>query len=275
VAGDAVTADLCMRLHTAARRYCDEQYDHWMKEYARLGDFGGWDPASGEYTEKGLATFPRYQVIDAIRVDLMRHSGRNFASLDEARALFVNASGAWSMFTETDEAISRKAMDEEREKFAEFVSRFSTDALYDFDLLTFKRTLTEEESERLRARMQQIWAVPVNGHWYPLSDTDCPDVEAFQREPFAQGVPNHALAGSFERHGVSRIYELWESSADFQIDVDLIDPGSAGFEEMFACSDDMGWVIYVSHEATITIGGWLLTDVKRQWPDWERHKIRW
>jgi hypothetical protein len=275
VANDAVTADLCMRLHTAARRYCDEQYDHWADEYWSLGDFGGWDPASREYTEKGLATFPRYQVIDTIRVELMRHTGRNFASLDEARELFVNASGAWSKFTETDEAIFRKAMDEEREKFAEFVSRFPTDALYDVDLLPFKRTLTEDESKGLRARLLQIWSVPENGHWYPLSDTDCPDVMAFEREPFAKGMPNHALAGSLERHDVSRIYELWESSADFEVDVNLIEPGSAGFDELIACSGDMDWIIYVSHESTITIGGWLLADVKRQWPGWERHKIRW
>jgi hypothetical protein len=34
----------------------------------------------------------------------------------------------------------------------------------------------------------------------------------------------------------------------------------------------MDWLIYASHESSITVAGdWLLEAVKAEWPEWEQH----
>ena len=39
--------------------------------------------------------------------------------------------------------------------------------------------------------------------------------------------------------------------------------------EGYWCSQDMDWIVYASHESSITIGGWLLDEVERVWPNWK------
>lgn len=36
-------------------------------------------------------------------------------------------------------------------------------------------------------------------------------------------------------------------------------------------SSEFNWILYVPHESSITADGWLLGEIKRQWPDWNQH----
>ncbi len=36
-------------------------------------------------------------------------------------------------------------------------------------------------------------------------------------------------------------------------------------------SRSLDWIVYASHENSITVGGWMLAEVKRAWPEWECH----
>ena len=62
-----------MALHTAARRYCLERYVFWAERYAEIVRRGADRKLDGYcYTREALATFPRYNVQSAIRVELER-----------------------------------------------------------------------------------------------------------------------------------------------------------------------------------------------------------
>jgi hypothetical protein len=47
-------------------------------------------------------------------------------------------------------------------------------------------------------------------------------------------------------------------------------------DETFYCNDNVDWLIYFSHEKTITIGGKTLLDkLKADWHDWDKYKDPW
>lgn len=46
-------------------------------------------------------------------------------------------------------------------------------------------------------------------------------------------------------------------------------------KEGFWTSGNMDWIIYASHDGTITFGGeWLINELKSSWGDWKSH-IAW
>lgn len=62
-----------LALHTAARRYGLERHAYWCDRYAAIARRGGDRQRDGyHYTAEALATFPRHNVLNAIRVELER-----------------------------------------------------------------------------------------------------------------------------------------------------------------------------------------------------------
>jgi len=49
--------------------------------------------------------------------------------------------------------------------------------------------------------------------------------------------------------------------------VSLFQPYYNGAEGYWS-SDGLDWIIYASHESSVTVGGWLLEEVKQAWSDW-------
>ena len=64
------------QLHVAARRYCTDRFQYWAEQYQRLVEAGR-DRRGSAYTPEAYRTFARYQVLDAIRVDRERLTGRD------------------------------------------------------------------------------------------------------------------------------------------------------------------------------------------------------
>jgi hypothetical protein len=76
-------------------------------------------------------------------------------------------------------------------------------------------------------------------------------------------------------HDVRRVLQLIEGGGDPnegmpQVEMDLEDfyPSHKGLEQYWT-SEAMDWIIYSSHEHSITIGGdWLVSGIQREWPGW-------
>lgn len=151
-------------LHTAARRYCGDRVVLWTDRYAALQAQeaterrrrGLPEPATYTYSAEALATFPRYQVLQAIQWAVEAFTPADFASLADARELLAAAGEtAESIFTRPPNGeIERQAMGEERTLFAEYVRGLSEDELAQVEPLPFRRTLTAEESKRVLERTQ-------------------------------------------------------------------------------------------------------------------------
>jgi hypothetical protein len=75
--------------------------------------------------------------------------------------------------------------------------------------------------------------------------------------------------------GIERVWELREYGPEYEIDLWLLEPSYTGAEG-FWTPDDMDWLIYASHESTITVtGSWLLPRIQAHWPAWRAHVTPW
>jgi len=63
-----------------------------------------------------------------------------------------------------------------------------------------------------------------------------------------------------------------ESSAEYEQEISAFRPTYGFNGEGFWCCKQMDWVIYASHENSITFGGeWLINKVKGAWSNWESY----
>ena len=260
-------------LHTAARRYCMDRISMWHNRYAKLASAGqDREGVIGKYTPEALATFPRYNVLEAILAEIERSVPSDFRSMDEIRDRFLLAGQtAESMFTQPpNEQIALRVMSEERQLFCDYVRGLTSGDLRSVQPLPYQRVLSESESEGLRAKLKGRWRA-CDGYWHPLSLEDMPpDVIAFQARYFDKEVGAVTFRRILADRGINRVWELREWEPDYEIDLELLDPVHAEVEQYYT-SRELDWLVYVSHESSITFAGaWLIKAVQDAWPNWEQ-----
>lgn len=271
-------------LHTAARRYCEDRAAWWSARYddlrrsesAERERRGIPEPATYTYSDEALGTSPRYQILYAIQVAVEMFTAADFDSLDQARALLAAAGeSAESIFTRPPkEGAERLAIDEERLLFMQYVRQVSLEELAHVDPLPYRRTLTSEESQLLRQSLKPRWGVE-NFYWFPLDrPDDVPppeDAVALDAEPFFDPDVQARLRAVLETLGVARLWELreFDTDADCEIDLGLFVPTYTGAEG-FWTDRTLGWLVYASHESSVTAAGaHLLPTFREAFPEWE------
>lgn len=63
-------------------------------------------------------------------------------------------------------------------------------------------------------------------------------------------------------------------SGEYEVDLELLELGPAGPPvEAYWTSGTLDWLLYISHEDSVTIAGdWLVAAVKEVWPEWDQHR---
>jgi hypothetical protein len=156
-------------------------------------------------------------------------------------------------------------MSDERATMEAALIRVDGSTLQDVQPLPYRRVLQEDESTEIRSRIRDRWRVDVNSYWYPLTSERPADVEAFEAPWLLHEVPTAVLQGILLRRGVSRIWEVREGGPDYAIDRALFEPEYNG-QEGYWTSEALDWIVYASHESSLTVGGWLLDEVRSVWP---------
>lgn len=252
-------------VHTASRRYCMERWSFWMDRYSQRS-------ISAQHPE-AEDLYPRYHVMDAILADIEGVLPHDVNSVEELRGLLIVAGQtAESMFTHTLSDIAARAMQEERDLFCQYVRTLSSRELTAIEPLPYRRTLSNEEHGFLWAQMRARWEMREGHCWHPLMVLDLPyNVIAFQQAWFVDAVPPAALRRILGAHGVTRVWELREFGPEYEIEVADMEPDYTGAEGYWT-SGTMDWLIYASHESSITVAGkWLIEAVKAAWPGWDQH----
>jgi hypothetical protein len=168
-------------LHTAARRYCLERYAYWCDRYLEITrDGGGRQPDGYHYTPEALSTFPRYNVLNAIRVEVERMDPTEFTDLEKTRSRLVMAGAtADDEFTrEPIGEIDARVTAEERASFSRHVAGLQLLDLHAIEPLPYRRVLTVEEAKSTWSSLRARWEI-ADGLWHPLTDCKLPDVIAF------------------------------------------------------------------------------------------------
>jgi hypothetical protein len=259
---------LIEKLHAAARRYCIDKHHYWTERYDKIVK-AGQDRDGSTYTNDALDVFPRYNVLKAILVEIERFTPQDFSTLEEAKELITTTCYlAEDMFTKAPNSpIAEKAMEEERKAFVYFIQTLSEEELDKVELLSYRRVIQTSEKQQIWAELKKAWDIQ-DSYWYPLSESSPDNVVAFQDKYLLEEVGAVTLRTLFMKHGITRVWELREYGPEYEMELTDFSPYYNGAEGYW-CSQNMDWIIYASHESSITIGGWLLDEVKRVWPNWK------
>ena len=267
-------------IHTAARRYCIEQLQERRGRSAaldrelkwQLGQEDGSAAGPDEAQEEILLLAAGALTLEAILDQVERLTPEDFPSLDEARARLAEAGRTGqNWFTAARlEGGQAEAIDQERQDFEKFVRQVGEDALRGVEPLPYRRVLTEDEGEGILSELRARWGVQ-GMRWYPLTGAPRPPhTEVFHAETFQREASKlvRALLGD---RGTTRVWELRESGVHYEMDTTLLDPVYTGLEGLWS-SGGFEWLIYASHEGTVTVGGeGLLPGLRSAWPEWRRH----
>jgi hypothetical protein len=130
-----------------------------------------------------------------------------------------------------------------------------------------ERMLSQSEAEGLRKRLVSACG-GTSGYWWPLSAERPPDAEAFQDYYFEHEFGYGPLRDILSVHGVATVVEFREDGKCYEVHTNQIEPRYTGHEGFWA-TGHFDWVIYASHEGSVTVAGkWLLPAVQTAWRSW-------
>jgi hypothetical protein len=103
-------------------------------------------------------------------------------------------------------------------------------------------------------------------------DAEPPPVAfAFDAALFTDEAARSVLRRALAALGTARAWELREYGGDYEMDLDILEPMYDGAEG-FWTDASYSWLIYASHESSITVAGAdLLPALKRELPSWREH----
>lgn len=260
-------------IHNASRRFCIDGIAKWSERYKELCSTGGnqisKSDGSWTYTDEAYGIFPRYQVLKAILAEIEGFTPLDFKSVSEVRTMLATAADtAQDDFTQFDNEIAVAAVKGERGCVRTFILEIDPDQCAKIPALPFRRVLTEQDHKDLHSAFRAKW-----GTWYG----GCADAqflsETVTLHDAAMDDPNayKNLHDAIHDQGINRVFELREWGSGYELDLEL-----AGFTytgaEGFWTSKDLNWMVYASHESSITFGGtWLVERMRSALPSFDRY----
>lgn len=260
--------DLIEKLHTAIRRYCIENHQFWLNTYFEL-DTSNNTRNGFDYTSEAYAIFPRYNVLNGILTEIEKTQPSDFSNFEEAKEYFgLIINQAENIFTKPpNNKIANQSMNEERQKLSLFINQLNKSDLEKVELLFYRRVLSENENQTLRQKLKSTWEV--DGYWFPLTDWKPQNTEAFQDKYFEEELGHEKTQQILCDLGVQRVWELGEGEMNYEIDISAVEFYYGG-EEKFWFDKTFDWLIYASHESSITFSGAVLPEIKKNWENWQR-----
>ena len=261
-------------LHNAARHYCTRHAAEWHERYADLTAAGRQRTTTQEgacdYTDEAYGILPRYQILVAIQHrDVEQFVPVDFRTPDEIRSMLVEAGETAQIPFKYQRPVSLRAVDDERGRFGAFARSTSEADQVQLPVLPFRRVLGEAEHRLLLQAFCVRW-----GQWYGGSVDPATNIagtpeagastlhDQIMQEPGAYDYLRRPLA----THRVTRLLELREWGDGYELDTPAASFTYTGAEG-FWTSGDMAWMVYASHESSITFGGsWLVEGMRRVSP---------
>lgn len=269
-------------LHTAARRYCQSQSDYWYQTATKLRQTKLHDPIS--YRQTLFDSYARSDVLRMICTEIEQIDPNKLSDIENTRALILHIgrtaqelpqrqnmgqTSTCQVFQPAFGVNTGDAIANEREAFCTYIQELSDSRLKAVQPLPYQRVLSPVESSTMWQKLRNRWQIN-DCYWHPLIKCELSDIIAFNVDAFEEFCSPVNLVEMLSSRGVTRIWELRERGVEYHQDVSLFDPAYNG-NEGYWTSDCLDWIVYASHEASVTVGGWLLDSIKTQWSDWEQH----
>jgi hypothetical protein len=252
-------------LHTAARRYCEDRFSEWTQTYADLQAKEKFQTENlfkpgRDYSREAYGIFPRYRFDKATMIEVERLVPHSSKSLEELRSQLIAASDIAEsrLHAELNNEIAREALREELGDYKTYIRILSEQDLLSIAPLPFRPVLTTAESKGLWNQLRMTWDIG-KGYWFPLKQGPAPpNILAFHVE-YIEAIGGPALLrDALNRRGISRVFEVHEfgpHEPDYAIELSILDPAYRWGGEQYCTAAGVDWVVYASHESSITIGG--------------------
>jgi hypothetical protein len=267
---DEVTA-----LHTAARRFCQERFSYWLQVYEELQRRENWKveklfEPGWDYSDEAYRTFPRYRIAKAIQVEVERLIVDSGISLDELRARLLRACDVAEARLESElkKPIAQKALQEEGEDYNAYIQVVRPNDLANIEPLPFRRVIAQSESRRLWNQLKKVWGID-GSYWFPLKKGSIPqNIIAFHTDYFDAMGGLALLREALQRCGIARVFQLHEfGDPDYEVELGALKPDYGDGGESYCTSAESDWIVYGSHESSITVcGDWLIQSFRERWP---------
>ena len=136
------------------------------------------------------------------------------------------------------------------------------------------RLLTRAERTSVWDRVKKRWQIPDSWAWYPIigEPGHLSHVICLQEQWFSFAISPERLAELLKQRGMKRVWGIKEGVGTiWEVESELIEPWYE-MDECYWTSEELDWLLYVSHESSVTIAGeWFVDAVKNIWPEWEQH----
>lgn len=242
-------------LITAARRYCMEHRTYWMTRYAN--ERTGQDFPVYTYSDKDYDLFPRYNMLAAILGELELLVGKPDVSRDTLVQLGLSSQ---LPFNDSEEhPIEIAAMQQEREKFVHFIQTITPEALDQIAPLPHRRRLNTAEKEVVDQQLLERWNYD-GDYWDPIVDK-CHTELLYLAKANITKEDYQAIISFIGGYAATYLLEATEEGVITEIAVGEFHPDC--YETAY-CDYQYEWIIYGSHESTITFAGEQLLAFIRQ-----------
>lgn len=261
-----------LAVHTLARRYCEEQHALWARKYF---DLEGHRPhARHDYSPEAYDTFPRYLILEAILQAVEEIRPEAPEDVEPLVGLLSDAAStaATSSTLSLSNEIAISAMEDERQKFTNYIRNLSGEEIEAAEPLPHRRTLTAHERNDLWEALRSAWNVG-GAYWHPHRiQTAAEGVLAFHTDYFDSSKVTF-LATALAERGVRHVFELREGGQDgLELGLDLLQPFYNGLEGYWT-SAGVDWLVYASHESAVTIAGdWLVNAFRAKFRECDNHQ---
>jgi hypothetical protein len=242
-------------LITAARRYCKDHHAYWANRYRN--ERSGQDFPVYTYSDNDYDLFPRYNILAAILGEIEMLVGKTAVS----RETLVQAGlSAGLPFTEgEDHPIEAAAIQQEREKFIHFIQTITPEALAQTAPLPYRRRLNAAEKEAVDQQLLERWNYDGN-YWDPVDPKSPAEVLYLPKEAVTK-EDYQSIIRFIDGHAAAYLLEVTEEGVITEIAIEEFDLNG---DETAYCDEYYEWIIYGSHENTITFAGEPLLTFIRQ-----------
>lgn len=226
-----------------------ERHAHWATLYDPIARAAR-SLVPYSYTDEAYALFPRYILDGAVLEQIGTIDFDALPDVETLRTQLVEAAKtAGVQSTSTD--IAKRAVAEERAALAEAFASCDVSATSE-EPMPYMRVLSLSEIARVREQMADAWGADTL--LYPMRERTHPSLIAFDLKYSDEAALQAEIIQFISGRGMGRIFEIREYGASYELEPareDFVYNGAEGFWTSKAGE----WVIYCSHEASITFGG--------------------
>lgn len=242
-------------LITAARRYCIDHHAYWANRYRN--ERSGQDFPVYTYSDSDYDLFPRYSILAAILGEIEMLVGK--AVVSREMLVQVGFSAELPLTEGEDHPIEIAAIQQEREKFIHFIQTLTPEALEQITPLPHRRRLDAAEKEGVDQQLLERWYYDGN-YWDPI-DPRCPSEVIYLAKGAVTKEDYQSIIRFIDGNAVPYLLEVTEEGVITEITSGDVDPDC--YETAY-CDAHYTWIIYGSHEGTITFAGEPLLTFIRQ-----------